>query len=64
MKFIKDKQAILYDKNLGSEIDIEIKEAFHFVAIATWIANGYAQVNKFDLRIFETEKGLIWKVFI
>jgi|GEM_PF-6875535 hypothetical protein len=30
MKFIKDKQAILYDKNLGSEIDIEIKESVPF----------------------------------
>jgi hypothetical protein len=29
-KFIKDKQAILYDKNLGSEIDVEIKEGFPF----------------------------------
>jgi hypothetical protein len=29
-KFIKDKQAILYDKNLRS------KKAFHFVAIATY----------------------------
>jgi hypothetical protein len=29
-KFIKDKQAILYDKNLGSEIDVEIKEGVPF----------------------------------
>jgi hypothetical protein len=29
-KFIKDKQAILYDRNLGSEIDVEIKEGVPF----------------------------------
>ena len=29
-KFIKDKQAILYDKNLGYEIDVEIKEGVPF----------------------------------
>jgi hypothetical protein len=29
-KFIKDKRTILYDKNLESEIDIEIKEGIPF----------------------------------
>jgi hypothetical protein len=29
-KIIKDKQAILYDKNLRSEIDVEIKEGVPF----------------------------------
>ena len=29
-KFIKDKQAILYDRNLESEIDVEIKEGVPF----------------------------------
>jgi hypothetical protein len=29
-KFIKDKQAILYDKNLESEINVEIKEGVPF----------------------------------
>jgi hypothetical protein len=29
-KFIKDKQTILYDKNLKSEIDVEIKEGVPF----------------------------------
>jgi len=35
-KFIKDKQAILYNRNLESEIDVEIKEGVPFVAIATY----------------------------